>query len=116
MLFKGGKRFGKGEITKEIVGAAARERFHLIDCTYFETLPSSEIDLARHRVRPHLRHAYRGGGRAERTVVIMSARQRENYPEFWLREEFKRSRGTAPVSARRYQSKSNLRAMTRENL
>src|SRR5207248_11733822 len=48
MLFKGGKRFGKGEITKEISRrGGALNAFTGIDCTaYFETLPSSEIDLA----------------------------------------------------------------------
>src|ERR1041384_7923007 len=48
MLFKGGKRFGKGEITKEISRRGGTlNAFTWIDCTaYFETLPSSEIDLA----------------------------------------------------------------------
>ena len=48
MLFKGGKRFGKGEITREISRrGGALNAFTWIDCTaYFETLPSSEIDLA----------------------------------------------------------------------
>jgi len=48
MLFKGGKRFGKGEITKEISRrGGALNAFTWIDCTaYFETLPAAEIDLA----------------------------------------------------------------------
>src|SRR5438034_10739275 len=48
MLFKGGKRFTKGQITKEISRrGGALNAFTWIDCTaYFETLTSSEIDLA----------------------------------------------------------------------
>src|SRR5260370_30955754 len=48
MLFKGGKRFGKGEITKEISRRGGTlNPLTGIDCTrYFATLPTSEIHLA----------------------------------------------------------------------
>src|SRR6266566_694735 len=91
MLFKGGKRFGKGEITKEISRrGGALNAFTWIDCTaYFETLPADEIDLALAiesdriydtRIEPD-------EAEAERTVVISEREGSENYPEFWLREE-----------------------------
>src|SRR5919202_5484258 len=43
MLFKGGKRFGKGQITKEVTRrGGALNAFTWIDCTaYYETLPSA---------------------------------------------------------------------------
>src|ERR671937_80149 len=91
MLFKGGKRFGKGEISKEISRrGGVLNAFTWIDCTaYFETLPSSEIQLALDiesdriydtRIEPE-------EAEAERTVVISEREGSENYPEFWLREE-----------------------------
>src|SRR3982074_2016572 len=48
MLFKGGKRFGKGEITKEISRrGGGLNAFTWIDCTaYFGPLPADEIDLS----------------------------------------------------------------------
>jgi zinc protease len=121
MLFKGGKRFGKGEITKEISRrGGALNAFTWIDCTaYFETLPSSEIDLALAiesdriydtRIEPD-------EAEAERTVVISEREGSENYPEFWLREE------VLAVAWREHPyrlgvigPKSDLRAMTREDL
>src|SRR5258708_3311486 len=121
MLFKGGKRFGKGDITKEISRrGGALNAFTWIDCTaYFETLPAEEIDLALAiesdriydtRIEPD-------EAEAERSVVISEREGSENYPEFWLREEVQavawrehpdRLGGSGP--------KSDLRAMTRENL
>src|ERR671939_1676401 len=91
MLFKGGKRFGKGEISKEISRrGGVLNAFTWIDCTaYFETLPASELDLALAiesdriydtRIDPE-------EAEAERTVVISEREGSENYPEFWLREE-----------------------------
>src|SRR5919201_93155 len=91
MLFKGGKRFGKGEISKEISRrGGVLNAFTWIDCTaYYETLPSNEIGLALDiesdriydtRIEPE-------EAEAERTVVISEREGSENYPEFWLREE-----------------------------
>jgi zinc protease len=121
MLFKGGKRFGKGEISKEISRrGGVLNAFTWIDCTaYFETLPSSEIDLALAieadriydtRIEPE-------EAEAERTVVISEREGSENYPEFWLREE------VLAVAWREHPyrlgvigPKSDLRAMTRDDL
>jgi zinc protease len=121
MLFKGGKRFGKGEISKEISRrGGVLNAFTWIDCTaYFETLPSSEIDLALAieadriydtRIEPE-------EAEAERTVVISEREGSENYPEFWLREE------VLAIAWREHPyrlgvigPKSDLRAMTREDL
>ena len=121
MLFKGGKRFGKGEITKEISRRGGTlNAFTWIDCTaYFETLPSSEIDLALAiesdriydtRIEPD-------EAEAERTVVISEREGSENYPEFWLREEVQSIAWREhPYRLGVIGPKSNLRAMTRENL
>jgi zinc protease len=121
MLFKGGKRFGKGEITKEISRrGGALNAFTWIDCTaYFETLPSSEIDLALAiesdriydtRIEPE-------EAEAERTVVISEREGSENYPEFWLREEIQAVAWREhPYRLGVIGPKSNLRAMTREDL
>jgi zinc protease len=121
MLFKGGKRFGKGEITKEISRrGGALNAFTWIDCTaYFETLPSSEIDLALAiesdriydtRIEPE-------EAEAERTVVISEREGNENYPEFWLREEVQSIVWREhPYRLGVIGPKSDLRAMTRENL
>jgi zinc protease len=121
MLFKGGKRFGKGEITKEISRrGGALNAFTWIDCTaYFETLPSSEIDLALAiesdriydtRIEPD-------EAEAERTVVISEREGSENYPEFWLREEVQSVVWREhPYRLGVIGPKSDLRAMTREDL
>jgi zinc protease len=121
MLFKGGKRFGKGEITKEISRrGGALNAFTWIDCTaYFETLPSSDIDLALDiesdriydtRIEPE-------EAEAERTVVISEREGSENYPEFWLREEVQAVAWREhPYRLGVIGPKSNLRAMTREDL
>src|SRR5262245_61472765 len=74
MLFKGGKRFGKGEINKAVSRAGgAVNAFTWIDCTaYYETLPSDSLELALSiesdrvydtRIEPE-------EAEAERTVVI----------------------------------------------
>jgi zinc protease len=121
MLFKGGKRFGKGEITKEISRrGGALNAFTWIDCTaYFETLPSSEIDLALAiesdriydtRIEPE-------EAEAERTVVISEREGSENYPEFWLREEVQSVAWREhPYRLGVIGPKSDLRAMTRDDL
>jgi zinc protease len=121
MLFKGGKRFGKGEITKEISRrGGALNAFTWIDCTaYFETLPASEIDLALAiesdriydtRIEPE-------EAEAERTVVISEREGSENFPEFWLREEVQSVAWREhPYRLGVIGPKSDLRAMTRENL
>jgi zinc protease len=121
MLFKGGKRFGKGEISKEISRrGGVLNAFTWIDCTaYFETLPSSEIDLALAiesdrlydtRIEPE-------EAEAERTVVISEREGSENYPEFWLREEVQAVAWREhPYRLGVIGPKSDLRAMTREDL
>jgi zinc protease len=121
MLFKGGKRFGKGEISKEISRrGGVLNAFTWIDCTaYFETLPSSEIDLALAiesdriydtRIEPE-------EAEAERTVVISEREGSENYPEFWLREEVQAAAWREhPYRLGVIGPKSDLRAMTREDL
>src|SRR5690349_4625079 len=121
MLFKGGKRFTKGQITKEISRrGGALNAFTWIDCTaYFETLPSSEIDLALAiesdriydtRIEPE-------EAEAERTVVISEREGSENYPEFWLREEVQAAAWREhPYRLGVIGPKSDLRAMTREDL
>lgn len=121
MLFKGGKRFGKGEITKEISRrGGALNAFTWIDCTaYFETLPSDEIDVALAiesdriydtRIEPE-------EAEAERTVVISEREGSENYPEFWLREEVQSVVWHEhPYRLGVIGPKSDLRAMTREDL
>src|ERR1700736_1517036 len=121
MLFKGGKRFGKGDITKEISRrGGVLNAFTWIDCTaYFETLPASEIDLALAiesdriydtRIEPE-------EAEAERSVVISEREGNENYPEFWLREEVQSIAWREhPYRLGVIGPKSDLRAMTRENL
>src|SRR3984893_9795486 len=121
MLFKGGKRVGKGEIPKESSRrGGALNAFTWIDCTaYFETLPSSEIDLALAiesdriydtRIEPD-------EAEAERSVVISEREGSENYPEFWLREEVQSMAWREhPYRLGVIGPKSDLRAMTRDNL
>jgi zinc protease len=121
MLFKGGKRFGKGEITREISRrGGVLNAFTWIDCTaYYETLPSSEIDLALaiesdriYDTRIDLEEA-----EAERTVVISEREGSENFPEFWLREEVQSiSWREHPYRLGVIGPKSDLRAMTRDDL
>ncbi len=121
MLFKGGKRFGKGEITKQISRRGGTlNAFTWIDCTaYFETLPAAEIDLALAiesdriydtRIEPE-------EAEAERSVVISEREGSENFPEFWLREEVQSVAWREhPYRLGVIGPKSDLRAMTRENL
>ena len=121
MLFKGGKRFGKGEISKEISRrGGVLNAFTWIDCTaYYETLPSNEIGLALDiesdriydtRIEPE-------EAEAERTVVISEREGSENYPEFWLREEVQSVAWREhPYRLGVIGPKSNLRAMTRDDL
>jgi zinc protease len=121
MLFKGGKRFGKGEITKEISRRGGTlNAFTWIDCTaYFETLPSSEIDLALaiESDRIYDTRIEADEAEAERTVVISEREGSENYPEFWLREEVQSVAWREhPYRLGVIGPKSNLRAMTREDL
>src|SRR3954447_13621040 len=121
ILFKGGKRFGKGEITKEISRrGGALNAFTWIDCTsYFETLPSDGLDLSLaiesdriYDTRIELEEA-----EAERTVVISEREGSENYPEFWLREEVQAAAWREhPYRLGVIGPKSDLRAMTREDL
>src|SRR5919199_6319418 len=121
MLFKGGKRFGKGQITKEVSRRGGGiNAFTWIDCTaYFETLPSSDVTLALdiEADRIYDTRFDPDEAEAERTVVISEREGSENDPEFWLREEVQavtwrehpyRLGGIGP--------KSDLRAMTREDL
>jgi zinc protease len=121
MLFKGGKRFGKGEITKEISRRGGTlNAFTWIDCTaYFETLPSSEIDLALaiESDRIYDTRIEAEEAEAERTVVISEREGSENYPEFWLREEVQAVAWREhPYRLGVIGPKSDLRAMTREDL
>lgn len=121
MLFKGGKRFGKGEITKEVTRrGGALNAFTWIDCTaYFETLPSSEIDLslAIQSDRVYDTQIDAGEAESERTVVISEREGSENYPEFWLREEIQAvAFREHPYRLGVIGPKSDLRAMTREDL
>jgi zinc protease len=121
MLFKGGKRFGKGEITREVSRrGGALNAFTWIDCTaYYLTLPSSDIDLALAieadriydtRIEPD-------EAEAERSVVISEREGSENYPEFWLREEVQAAAWREhPYRLGVIGPKSDLRAMTREDL
>ena len=121
MLFKGGKRFGKGEITREISRrGGALNAFTWIDCTaYFETLPSSEIDLALaiESDRMYDTRIEPDEAEAERSVVISEREGSENYPEFWLREEVQSVVWREhPYRLGVIGPKSDLRAMTRDNL
>jgi zinc protease len=121
MLFKGGKRFGKGEITKEISRrGGALNAFTWIDCTaYFETLPAAEIDLALaiESDRMYDTRIEPDEAEAERTVVISEREGSENFPEFWLREEVQSIAWREhPYRLGVIGPKSDLRAMTRENL
>ncbi len=121
MLFKGGKRFGKGEITREISRrGGALNAFTWIDCTaYFETLPSAEIDLALaiEADRMYDTRIEPDEAEAERTVVISEREGSENYPEFWLREEVQSVVWREhPYRLGVIGPKSDLRAMTRDNL
>ena len=121
MLFKGGKRFGKGEISKEISRrGGALNAFTWIDCTaYFETLPASEIDLALaiESDRIYDTRIEAEEAEAERTVVISEREGSENYPEFWLREEVQAVAWREhPYRLGVIGPKSDLRAMTREDL
>ena len=121
MLFKGGKRFGKGEITRAISRrGGALNAFTWIDCTaYFETLPSSEIDLALaiESDRMYDTRIEPDEAEAERTVVISEREGSENYPEFWLREEVQSVVWREhPYRLGVIGPKSDLRAMTRDHL
>src|SRR6266849_1392933 len=121
MLFKGGKRFGKGEITKEISRrGGALNAFTWIDWTaYFETLPADEIDqaLAIESDRIYDTRIEPDEAEAERTVVISEREGSENFPEFWLREEVQSVAWREhPYRLGVIGPKSDLRAMTRENL
>jgi zinc protease len=121
MLFKGGKRFGKGEIPREISRrGGALNAFTWIDCTaYFQTLPSAEIDiaLAIESDRIYDTRIDAEEAEAERTVVISEREGSENYPEFWLREEVQAVVWREhPYRLGVIGPKSDLRAMTRDEL
>jgi zinc protease len=98
----------------------ALNAFTWIDCTaYFETLPSSEIDLALaiESDRMYDTRIEPDEAEAERTVVISEREGSENYPEFWLREEVQSVVWREhPYRLGVIGPKSDLRAMTRDNL
>ncbi len=121
MLFKGGKRFGKGEINREVSRrGGALNAFTWIDCTaYYETLPSSEIDLALSIESDRIYDTQfdAAEAEAERTVVISEREGSENFPEFWLREDVQAiAFREHPYRLGVIGPKSDLRAMTREQL
>ena len=121
MLFSGSKHVGNNEHFRHIqsVGGVLNGTTFFDRTNYFETLPSSEIDLALAiesdriydtRIEPD-------EAEAERTVVISEREGSENYPEFWLREEVQSVAWREhPYRLGVIGPKSNLRAMTREDL
>lgn len=121
MLFKGGKRFQKGEISREVSRrGGALNAFTWIDCTaYYETLPSSEVDLslAIQSDRVYDTQFDPAEAEAERTVVISEREGSENFPEFWLREDVQAMAFREhPYRLGVIGPKGDLRAMTREQL
>jgi zinc protease len=121
MLFKGGARFGKGEISRAISRrGGALNAFTWIDCTaYFETLPADSLELALdiESDRIYDTRFDPDEAEAERTVVISEREGSENFPEFWLREEVQSVAWREhPYRLGVIGPKSDLRAMTREQL
>ena len=121
MLFKGGVRFKKGEVFKEIARCGGYNNgFTSTDYTaYFETLPADQIDLGLRIEADRMAYATFDPPEveSERTVIISEREGAENYPQFLLDEEMK---ATAfhlhPYQWSVIGSKSDLNSMTRDDL
>lgn len=91
MLFKGGGKLKKGEIDRLIsrVGGKMNAFTDTDFTTYFETIPTSEMDTALMIESERMRNAAFDPKEveAERTVVISEREGAENQPEFLTEEE-----------------------------
>ncbi len=91
MMFKGTRKFGKGEIMRLINrNGGVDNAFTWTDFTaYFETLPSDRIDLALQIESDRMVNSLFEPSEveSERTVIISEREGAENDPRFWLGEE-----------------------------
>jgi zinc protease len=91
MLFKGSEAFPKGEIDKQIArnGGIMNGLTWLDFTTFFETLPSDQIDLALRIESDRMAKAIFDPEEValERTVIISERQGAENQPTFLLSEE-----------------------------
>jgi len=121
MLFKGSRRFGKGEIDRLVArNGGSFNGFTWIDfTTYFETLPADRIDLALDIESDRMTRAsfVPEEVESERTVVISEREGNENSPMFLLSEEVQ----STAIKAHPYHHevigwRSDLETMTRDDL
>ncbi len=90
MMFKGTKKFGKGEISR-LVGRTGGQQnaFTSYDYTaYYETVPKSALTLALDIESDRMRHAILEDREvaSEKTVVLSELDGNRNYPQVRLRE------------------------------
>lgn len=121
MLFKGGKEFAKREIARSVTRAGGVWNGFTQDdfTTYFETLPSSALDLGLQIERDRMCDALFDPAEvaSERTVIISEREGAENSPGMWLWEQVLGTAFTAhPYRYGVIGYKSDLRAITREDL
>lgn len=121
MLFKGGKKFKKGDIFKHVARVGGYNNgFTDNDLTaYFETLPASEVDLGLEIEADRMANALFDPKEteSERTVIISEREGAENSPEFLLLEQMMAA--AFQVHPYRWQvigHKRDLRNMTRDDL
>lgn len=121
MLFKGGKRFGKGEIFGQVAKLGGYNNgFTSNDFTvYFETLPSSAVELGMDIEADRMANSLFDPAEtaSERTVIISEREGAENQNEYLLSEEL----NAAAFRVHPYRwpvvgFKCDLEQMTREDL
>lgn len=90
MLFKGTKKFGKGEIARLIARTGGQQNaFTSYDYTaYYETVPKEHLQLALEIEADRMRHALISAKEvaAEKTVILSELDGNRNHPQVRLRE------------------------------
>lgn len=121
MLFKGTPTWKPGEIFRAVNKfGGTLNGFTWIDyTTYFETLPSVNINLGLDIESDRMQHALFDPGQvsSERTVILSERQGNENQPTFHLREEMNAAAFRAhPYGQGVIGFRSDLETMTREDL
>jgi zinc protease len=121
MLFKGGKKFKKGDIFKQVARAGGYNNgFTDNDLTvYFETLPAESVDIGLEIEADRMANASFNPQEteSERTVIISEREGAENNPQFLLMEElFSAAFRVHPYRWMVIGHKCDLQQMTRDDL
>ncbi len=121
MMFKGTEKLGKGDVFKLVTrNGGVNNAFTWLDYTaYFETIPSSRLDVAIDIEADRMVNARFDPAEveSERTVIISEREGHENDPGFWLAEELQATAYKVhPYHHETIGWKADLQRMTRDDL